>query len=141
MKNKSLLFLACAVVFQFLVLTGMYVKAAMPLWTGTEIKVATVPIDPRSLLRGNYARMRYDFSQISTDNLPDNEDIREGERVYLALSAGPKGVYVPGKLSLKPPADEVFIRGRIEYRHSDEETEYFHIKYGIEAFFAPKEQA
>ena len=37
---------------------------AMPLWTGKEIRVKVVPVDPRSLFRGNYARLNYDFSRL-----------------------------------------------------------------------------
>ncbi|MBT3870270.1 MAG: GDYXXLXY domain-containing protein [Gammaproteobacteria bacterium] len=48
------------------VLVGMYVTAALPLWTGAEIRLATAPVDPRSLFRGNYALLSYDISEIDS---------------------------------------------------------------------------
>ena len=48
MKKKIVIGLIAAIAFQFVVLSGMYVSAQMPLWTGTEIKLKTVPVDPRS---------------------------------------------------------------------------------------------
>ena len=51
--------LGAAIAFQMFVLVGMVVNAALPLWTGTEIRVRTLPVDPRSLFRGNYVRLAY----------------------------------------------------------------------------------
>ena len=63
MKIKISTLLLAAILFQFFVLTGMVAVAAMPLLSGTEIKIKTIPVDPRSLFRGNYARLRYEISQ------------------------------------------------------------------------------
>ena len=35
----------------------------------------------------------------------------------------------------------MYLRGRIENRRYSGKTKYFRLKYGIEAFFAPKEKA
>ncbi len=61
MTRKRLVGLVTAIIFQGLILIGMYVSAAMPQWTGTEIRVSTIPVDPRSMFRGHYARLNYAF--------------------------------------------------------------------------------
>lgn len=138
MKNKMLKGLVAAIVFQFLVLTGMYVKAALPLWFGTEIKVNTVPVDPRSLFRGNYARLRYEFSQIEKSQFSDSEKLREGEIVFISLKPGEKGIYKFSSASLIKPENGIFLQGRVEHSRWGSTVR---IKYGIEAFFAPKIKA
>ena len=48
-RKKIIIALCAAVLLQLMVLSGMLVLAAMPLWTGKEIRVKVVPVDPRSL--------------------------------------------------------------------------------------------
>jgi uncharacterized membrane-anchored protein len=139
--KKTLLGLSVAIFFQFIVLSGMYVSAAMPLWTGTEIKVKTIPVDPRSMFRGNYARLTYDFSLLKSDLLPDSEELRNGEVVYILLKPGDEGLHEFSKVMLRKPAQGPYLRGRIENRQYEVDAYSFRVKYGIEAFFAPKEKA
>lgn len=133
--------LIAALVFQLLVLTGMYALAALPLWTGSEIRLKTIPVDPRSLFRGNYARLRYDISQVEADLLPGSEDLRNGEVVYTALRPGKDDIYEFAGISLTPPDSGAYLRGRIANHQYVKKRTYLRIKYGIEAFFAPKEKA
>ena len=82
--RKLLIGLIAAVALQLLVLIGMQVSAALPLWTGTEVRVRTVPVDPRSLFRGNYARLGYEFSRFPAESLSEEfsaQYIRTGELV------------------------------------------------------------
>ena len=137
MSKKSIIGITLAIGFQLLVLVGMYVNAALPLWTGKEVKVKTVPVDPRSLFRGNYARLNYSFSELDSDLFPKDRPIRTDEIVYVSLRLGEQsgeqdkdGLYEYDSVSLEKPDSGVFLRGRIQYRGSR-----YHIKYGIEAFF------
>ncbi len=47
-------------------------------------------------------------------------------------------MYEFGGVSLEPPPDGLFIRGRVAKRVYDS---CYSVRYGIEAFFAPKEKA
>jgi len=141
MKKKIIIGLTATIVFQFFILTGMYVNAALPLWTGKEIKISTIPVDPRSMFRGNYARLRYDISQLDTHHFPESDELRNGEVVYIVLKPSTTGLYEFSKGVLKKPDSGVFLRGRIENRHYEKKVKSFRIKYGIEAYFAPKEKA
>jgi uncharacterized membrane-anchored protein len=138
MKNKMIKGLIAAIFFQFIVLTGMYVKAALPLWFGTEIQVNTIPVDPRSLFRGNYARLRYEFSQIDMKHFSGTEKLRDGEIVFISVKADKNGIYKFSSASLTKPENGIFLQGRIKGHRWSKEA---HIKYGIEAFFAPKIKA
>ncbi len=128
--------LGLTVALQFFVLAGMVVKAAMPLWTGTEIHVKTVPVDPRSMFRGNYARLTYEFGELPFGALRDFPKLRRGEVVYVSLKQGEDGLYGFANAALDEPAEGIFLRGRVAGRGSP-----YRIKFGIEAFFAPKDKA
>lgn len=141
MKCKTPLLLILAVVFQIAVLIGMYVNAALPLWFGREIRVETVPVDPRSLFRGNYARLNYRFSRLEGQIVPGERRLRSGEVVYVQLKPGDRQLFEYAGLSLQKPESGVFIRGRVEHHYRSEQKESLTIKYGIEAFFAPKDKA
>lgn len=128
--------LVLAVVLQVGVLVGMVVQAAAPLWTGTEIRVETVPVDPRSMFRGNYARLNYEFSSLLEDTLSEFLGLRAGEVVYTVLEPDEENIYRMTDVVLEPPAKGVFLRGRLRSEHAP-----LRVEYGIEAFFAPKEKA
>ncbi len=137
MKRSSITTgLGLAVLLQLCVLVGMLVKASMPLWSGDEILVKTVPVDPRSLFRGNYASLNYEISQLPDSALSEYPRLRMGEVVYVSLRQGKDGLYHYANASLYPPATGIFLRGRITSN-----TPPYQVKYGIEAYFAPKEKA
>ncbi|WP_084332591.1 GDYXXLXY domain-containing protein [Marinobacterium jannaschii] len=129
-----------AILIQLLVLSGMLVKANWPLYTGTEVKVRTVPVDPRSLFRGNYARLNYAFSRLTKEQLALSEQqlagLREGEIVYLTLVPSASGLYQAGAAYLKPPGEGIYLRGRLQNRQPP-----YRVLYGIEAWFAPRQDA
>ena len=136
MRRKIALLLGAAITLQVVVLAGMVASAAMPLWTGTEVRVATLPVDPRSLFRGNYARLDYAFSTLPEDALDGYRDPRVGEVVYVRLESGDDGLHRYTGASLERPADGIYLRGRIQRDRSP-----YRVRFGIEAFFAPKERA
>ncbi len=128
--------LVAAIAFQLVVLVGMVVNAALPLWTGTEIHVKTVPVDPRSMFRGNYARLGYEFGSLPEGALRGVKGLHPGEVVYVSLEPGDDDEYVLAGASLERPAEGVFLRGRLATG-----TAPYRVRFGIEAFFAPKEKA
>ena len=140
-KNKIVLGLFAAMLFQLIVLISMVLLSAMPLWTGNEIKIETIPVDPRSMFRGNYARLRYDISDVKVEHSIADKKIRNGEVVYVGLKKNENGLFEFSSASFVEPEQGVYLRGRIEnHRYSATNAEH-KVKYGIEAFFAPKEKA
>ncbi|BBM04051.1 GDYXXLXY domain-containing protein [Microbulbifer sp. GL-2] len=141
MKQGVILALVTAIAAQFLILTGLYVKAQVPLWSGEPIRVKTTPVDPRSMFRGNYARLNYGFSEIKKSALPVDRPVRQGEVVYVSMKMSPSGLYVFSSASLKRPTEGIFLRGRLTNIGAWRNDDSYRVKYGIEAYFAPKKKA
>jgi uncharacterized membrane-anchored protein len=138
MKNITVMAgLIIMITFQLFVLMGEYIGATYPLYTGTEIKLRTIPVDPRSMFRGNYARLNYDVSTFKSDEL-DISDLRMDEIVYVKLRAEEKNIYEFDSVSIQRPKSGLYLRGRIKSQPWSKE---YRVIYGIEAFFAPKEKA
>ena len=133
--------LYAVVMFQISVLIVEYGGAVYPLWTGQEIKLKTIPIDPRSMFRGNYARLRYQIGTIPAKDIDTIRAPRHGEPVYVGLKPGKNGIYVYDRAYLERPPDAVYIRGRIQAQNRRDTSSRYPVLYGIEAFFAPKEKA
>ena len=95
---------------------------------GTEVTLQTVPVDPRSLLQGDYAILDYEIAELP----PHLADLPPGSIVYVTLaeSAGawPAVAYQPDQ----PPPDDgaTYIRGEVNARRR--------LDFGIGAYFVPE---
>jgi uncharacterized membrane-anchored protein len=132
--------LVVVVLFQVGVLAGEYLNAVYPLWTGREVRLRTMPVDPRSLFRGNYARLDYEISRIPEMGVSEEKSLRPGEIVYVSLREGKDGLYEYEGAGLARPQEGLFIRGRVQ-EYSQEPSVSLRVRYGIEALFAPPEKA
>ena len=131
--------LGAAIALQFAIMCAGAFSAWLPLWQGQEIRLNTMPLDPRSLLRGNYARLRYDISHIDLPAALRNRGIRHNERIYVQLKQGEDGLYEYHALAFEPPDAGMYLRGRVSRHARNSHT--ITVKYGIEAFFAEKNRA
>ncbi|MCH2556908.1 MAG: GDYXXLXY domain-containing protein [Alcanivorax sp.] len=133
--NRSLLRtgLIAAVLAQLAVLGGLFVHSQYPLWVGREVRVATLPVDPRDLFRGQYVRLNYGFSRLP---IPDMELPRGGDDVYVPLERE-GDLWRAGRAQLRPPTRPPFLHGTILRVAGGEMV----VRYGIEAWFAPPDDA
>lgn len=116
------------VVVQVLFFAGWAAVEQRRLVTGTTILVRTAPVDPRDLLRGQYLRLSYEFSQ-PQDLLDVHRPSTEGESVWVVLR--PDGeYYVPDYSVLNRPqrlqAGRVALLGR---------REHWRVIFGIEEYY------
>ena len=111
---------------QVFLLLGLIGDKEYTLRTGTEVVLETVPIDPRSLLQGDFAILGYKIS-----DMPANSQIRVGETVYVSLREAGE-VWVGLDYKLRKPSDErvVFIKGVVDRPG--------HLDFGIGTYFVPE---
>ena len=112
---------------QLLFLIGFITVREVSLSTGREVVLQTVPVDPRSLLQGDYAILDYEIARMPA-YLPDWD---VGETVYVELREAPvhwrSEVY---SLTRGVVRTEVFIRGRVDRPG--------HLDFGIGTYFVPE---
>ena len=116
-----------------LVLATEYISSVWPLWFGTPIVLETIPVDPRSLFRGNYVQLKYAISDINKNLARDR--FKPGEVGYVTLKEK-DGIFFATALDHEKPKSGVYIRGRVRKVKPD-----YRLKYGVEAYFMPKEKA
>jgi uncharacterized membrane-anchored protein len=146
MKRLALII---AVVFQVLVLATMVLERETVLRTGRTLYLATRPVDPRDPFRGDYVRLDYEISEVSSNDgrgairewmaaagKPDSRGEFKGRRIYAALEVDADGVGRLKAVYARPPPGEVYIRGRI----AGLTPHRLQAKYGIEAYFVEQGQ-
>ena len=112
---------------QLVFLIGFIGVREVALRTGTEVVLQTVPVDPRSLLQGDYAILDYEIAR-----LPDwMDEFSEGRTVYVVLQEE-RDVWTSSSYTEERSrvAGEVFIKGRID--------RIGHADFGIGTYFVPE---
>ncbi len=94
--------------------------------TGTSVLLQTAPVDPLSLLQGEYVVLDYEIAE-----LPGHLVVRRGETFYVELFDRQDGVWVAGQyLKDKPSSNRVFIKGTVGSNNR--------LEFGIDTFFIPE---
>ena len=128
----KVIYLFIVIVVQFVILGVQVGKSESLLANGDLIKLELQPVDPRSLLQGDYLTLRYSITSLQI------EDERWNELVMIGLVEKENGLfeysgdYVVGKDisgDIREKAD-VWITGRFKG--------YENIEYGIENYFVPE---
>ncbi|MBU2102965.1 MAG: GDYXXLXY domain-containing protein [Candidatus Omnitrophota bacterium] len=141
MRNKkvAILIFLCAVIAQVLLLYMTVTFKERSIRSGTKIIVKTIPVDPRSIFRGDYIRLRYEFSQIDLRKIKnDNADFYRGRVIFvklIRLGAEWRVAQVSGKLIPVQGSDEVVLRGIVDEARPGN---FVNVSYGIESYFVPE---
>ena len=118
------------------VLLSRPVIPLMTLTLGQEVKLSTVPFDPRDIFRGDYVELSFAIEEIGYEMISPGllsklrEELRNDKsiEVYVSLKPDNSGIYNAAFVSDAPPAgDVVYVRGRAE---SHIRSERVMIKYG-----------
>ena len=111
---------------QILLLLALIGGKEYTLNVGTTVVLQTVPVDPRSLLQGDYAVLWY---KVST--LPDHvSHLPPGTTVYVSLVERGEVWEASRYSTRKPSSDEVFIKGTVE--------DQGRLDFGIGTYFVPE---
>lgn len=142
--------------FQIALIAAIPAQAIYTHFTGTEVVLQTVPVDPYDFLRGYSQTLRYNISQVEqlktltgweslVRQTRDNEDDTvppEGTSFYVILQAPetenasiPPTPWEPIAVRYQRPVDlgdqQVAIRGELNNRWVD---------YGLERYYFPEQQ-
>lgn len=105
------------VALQLVLLVGMLLWAALPVYRGSQVILPVEPIDPRDLLRGNYVALTYEFSQVRLGDLPtDLAALPEEGQTLFVLIASPDSIYRPVGLFRNLPQEPPLPTQHQSYR-------------------------
>lgn len=136
-------------IVQSLVLVAMIAVKQWTLETGTPILLETVPVDPRSLFRGDYVRLNYAVSRLKVEELAGEGDFHRHDSIFVTLARGEK-YWEPLSLHREKPepeAEHVVIKGEVRSisdfwwnpeSQKSEELKTINVRYGIENYFVPE---
>jgi len=125
-KRYNIAFLALVLLQAGLLL---YIVAYRQHWadTGVKVLVKASPVDPRSLMRGDYVRLDYGFTRMKIEPGSGLDGrIHRGGKVYVTLEGdGEGGLYNATGIQGSMPSATIhvvpFMQGRVEYVRKDNE--------------------
>lgn len=128
--------IALIIIIQTLVLFGMVAKKQWTLTYGAPVLLETKPVDPRSLFRGDYVRIRYNISTIDKNSVLKDENLEKNEYLFVILEQQGKFWTAVEVRRDRPTlkSNQVAVRGLVEYSYGDQ----LNLKYGIENYFIPE---
>lgn len=118
---------------------------------GTEIRLRTVPVDPRDLFRGDYVVLAYDISRVTSGKLVGDKRLRPGDSMYVQVATGSDGFAELRSISAQRPAgtEPVLVarvtslpgcrRDGLAFDCSGSDAR-IHLAYGLESYFVPQGQ-
>jgi len=130
------------VIMQIAVLGVMIGNRVCLLDTGVKVLLKCEPVDPRSLISGDYVILNYEISSLAKDIYtgPNLNNLKPNDTVYVALEKLINKKYWVAK-SFSTDYDTlrksypVIMRGTIKDTYST-----IRIHYGIENYFVPQNQ-
>ena len=137
---KRLFYLIVAI--QMLFLVGQVVFTEVSLHTGRVITLKVAPVDPRSLLMGNYIDLSYDISTIDLSRVRIEQPqprFEHGETVYAVLRPGKPYAEIVGVTLERPSATAdnlVYLKGRI----TDRFDHALVVDYGLDRYYIPEDK-
>lgn len=133
--------IAACIAGQLAVLGYLVYGREMVIHRGTEVSIATAPIDPRDPFRGDFVRLRYPLNALSHAPVrwqPADYQPRKGDKMYAVLEPRPGGLHDVAYFSNLPPAAEtesLYLRGRIQAPVRWNGRNQVDVSYGIEQLF------
>ena len=139
MTSRGRMLFVGIVLIQVVVIVGMAAgRESTLLQEDIDIKLQTVPVDPRDLFRGDYVVLRYEISRVRTaDRDTSMADLKRGDAVYVALIERGGGHWVVSDVATAP--DESwgrFLRGTVV--GIAPQGGGIEVEYGIEQYFVPE---
>lgn len=124
------------------VLFLMVISQELRIQSGKHIIVKTVPVDPRSLFRGDYIQLNYDFSRIALDKVRVSKKyFYSGDKIFVKIAevAGEWGIaYVSDKPIREARPNEVVLSGIVQRVSGWGREKHISAAYGIESYFIPE---
>lgn len=125
--SRRVIFLGCLLV-ELLCVFGLFVPLVLHVSAGTEVTLKTIPVDPRSVFRGDYITLDYEAGR----GVPDT--VNYGKPVVVVLEKKGEDWVRVSYGDTKPAlnAGQICLRGRLQYqRISFPDISQFFVEEGL----------
>ena len=113
-----------AIALQISIILIIIIFKMAVLTNGTEVLLKVEPIDPQSLLRGNYLTLQYNISNLDRSLFNINQ-IKKGETVYVILKKNGEYWKAEKVEKDKPNTNgQIFIKGKIVSESLENKVEF-----------------
>lgn len=137
-----------AIVLQTVIIFAIIIFKVSILSGGTDVLLRIEPVDPRDMLRGDYATFQYSNISNLASYISDGQQIKNGDTVYVILRQSGKYWLAQSIQKTKPLNGEIILKGKVlsggkktqpdalpNQRFSGSRIQ---IIYGIEEYFIPE---
>jgi uncharacterized membrane-anchored protein len=137
---KALLGLTLVAGVQTAAIGWMVTDRVTLLRTGKEVVLPIIPVDPRSLFRGDYVRIDFPVTMVSSELFPKNDKPRRSGPVFVTLQRDSDS-WKPVAVSETAPnagPDQTVMMGRLAHNWwpgSGRTPHQVRINYGIERYY------
>ncbi len=138
MTKKSGWMIAALLQVLFLVfIAGSYYSID---YFGKDIKIKTVPVDPRDILYGDYVTLQFEISRVPLSSYDgDLTALDRGERnAYVVLQPDKEGYYAVKNVYPEKPDvknNEVVLTAKAEKIWGDSSFDQLQLTYGFERYY------
>jgi uncharacterized membrane-anchored protein len=136
-RHRVWLAAGAVALLQSVMLGAMVWDRVQLLTHGREVVLPIIPIDPRSLFRGDYVRLNYDVSRVPGRLIEGRP--RRGDAVYVTIARGSDSLWTPIRVTPMHDGaggDGIVLKGRLDQGGSDGHDAF--VRYGIESYFVPE---
>ncbi|MDP3947319.1 MAG: GDYXXLXY domain-containing protein [bacterium] len=137
-----------AIALQVMVVFAIIIFKVSVLSGGTDVLLRIEPVDPRDMLRGDYATFRYSNVSNLDSYISDGQPIGNGDTVYVVLRQSGKYWMARNVQKTKPLSGEVALKGKVASGGLATQADVLsdqrlggsriHVVYGIEEYFIPE---
>lgn len=104
-------------------------------FNGREITLATTPIDPRDLLRGDYVIINLELTNLPVSLPGGSSDFQRGSEIYVELEVDADGIARAKRVDRQlPKGASLVLAGKVSRVLADT----IRIDYGLDTFFVPE---
>lgn len=127
-----------------LVLFGMIWERVDLLRSGRAIVLDVVPVDPRSLFRGDYVILRYPISRIDLGSVEGDKVFSKHDKIYVGLKQNEDATWQAFSVHADKPSvvgAVAYLKGRVTSAicpAGDADCTQVRVKYGLESYFVPE---
>lgn len=151
MNNKPLLkFVLCAAI-PLLILMAMTITPLLTLQYGQEIKIKTMPVDPRDVFRGDYVVLNYEINEIPIDKVPEifkHEDKwqEQHRRPLYVIMKKDGDYYVVDHAAFEKPKAGIYLKAYFQWvvwpqtavYQGEQNITGIRVSYNLDQYFLPE---